>query len=140
MTKKYDDIIYLPRHISKTRKPMSRIERAAQFSPFAALTGHSAAIKETARTTEERVELDIYMKQEINNKLEFLKNSEKYPEINITYFQQDEKKDGGIYITCESTFRRIDEYEHVIIIDEGTKIPIDEIIDLEGEIFETLYE
>lgn len=139
MTKKYDDIIDLPHHVSKTRPQMAVIDRAAQFSPFAALTGHNAAIEETARLTEERVELDEYIKEALNAKLQIIADQLKeYPEIAITYFKPDEKKNGGAYITANSTVKKIDEYERVVIMTDEIKIPIDEIIGIEGKIFEDM--
>ena len=141
MRKEYDDIIKLPRHISKKRDPMPIIDRAAQFSPFAALTGHDTAIKETARVTEDRIDLDAYMKEALNNKLQILINQlHEHPKTKITYFQPDEKKDGGSYITTNGTVKKIDEYECIIFMDNGSLIPIDEIIGIEGEIFGTVYE
>lgn len=139
MTKKYDDIIDLPHHVSKTRPQMAVIDRAAQFSPFAALTGHNAAIEETARLTEERVELDEYIKEALNAKLQIIADQLKeYPEIAITYFKPDEKKNGGAYITANGTVKKIDEYERVVIMTDEIKIPIDEIIGIEGKIFEDM--
>ncbi|WP_353095452.1 hypothetical protein [Tissierella praeacuta] len=139
MTKEYDDIINLPRHVSKKRDPMPIIDRAAQFSPFAALTGHDTAIKETARVTEDRIELDIYMKEVLNNKLQILIDQlHEHPYIGITYFQPDKKKDGGSYVTANGIVKRIDEYECIIFMTNGISIPIDEIIGIEGEIFDTM--
>ncbi len=136
MTNKYDDIINLPRHISKKHNPMPIIDRAAQFSPFAALTGHDNAIKETARATEERIELDANMKEKLNNKFQILMDRlQEYPKVKITYFQPDEKKDGGAYITVSGTIKKINEYKRFITLTDGSTIPIDEIIDMDGEIF-----
>lgn len=139
MTKEYDDIIYLPHHVSKTRSQMAVSDRAAQFSPFAALTGHDAAIKETARLTDGRIELDEYMKEALSHKLQIIADQLKeHPEIAITYFQPDAKKNGGAYVTATGTVKRIDEYERVAVMTDGTAIPIDEIISIEGQIFETM--
>lgn len=139
MTREYDDIIYLPHHVSTTRSRMAVIDRAAQFSPFAALTGHNAAIKETARLTEERVELDEYMKEALNDKLQIITDQLKEsPEVEITYFQPDEKKNGGVYVTAINTVKKIDIYERIVIMTDGTEIPIDEIINIAGKIFETM--
>lgn len=138
MTDKYDDIINLPRHVSQKRLPMSIKDRAAQFSPFAALTGHDAEVKETARITEKRVELDQYMKEKLNHKLQILMDKVKEEtEINITYFEPDDKKDGGAYITITGRVKKIDEYEKMILMKDDILIPIDEIIRIEGEIFKT---
>ena len=136
MTKAYDDIIHLPRHVSTTRPHMAAIDRAAQFSPFAALTSHGAAIKETARLTEERAELDEHMKGVLNDRLQIIADRLKeHSEIVITYFQPDTKKNGGTYVTAISTVKKIDEYERFVVMTDGSVIPIDEIINIEGQIF-----
>ncbi len=137
MTRTYDDIINLPHHVSTTRPHMTAIDRAAQFSPFAALTGYDAAIKETARLTDERVKLDEYMKDALSDRLQIIADRIKeYHEIAITYFQPDAKKNGGAYVTTISTAKKIDEYERVVVMTDGTAIPIDEIISIDGQIFE----
>lgn len=139
MTEKYDDIINLPHHVSKKHPPMKAIDRAAQFSPFAALTGHDAAVKETARLTDKRVELDEYMKDYLSRKLQIIEDRlEDNPEIEITYFQPDQKKKGGSYVTYTGTVKKIDQFERAIIMTDGTVIPIDEIISIDGQIFETM--
>ena len=139
MTGAYDDIINLPRHVSTKRPHMAAIDRAAQFSPFAALTGYDAAIKETARLTDERVELDESMKDALRDRLQIIADRIKeHPEIAITYFRPDEKKNGGTYVTSISTAKKIDEYEWVVAMADGTAIPIDEIISIDGQIFDTI--
>lgn len=139
MTRTYDDIINLPHHVSATRPQMTAIDRAAQFSPFAALTGYDAAIRETARLTDERVELDEYRKYALSNRLQIIADRIKeHPGIAITYFLPDAKKNGGAYVTVISKAEKIDEYERVIIMTDGTAIPIDEIISIDGQIFETM--
>lgn len=139
MTKTYDDIINLPHHVSTTRPHMTAIDRAAQFSPFAALTGHDAAIKETARLTDERVELDEYTKDALSDRLQIIADRIKeQPEIAITYFQPDAKKNGGAYVTAISMVKKIDEYERVVVMTDGTVIPFDEIISIDGQIFESM--
>lgn len=139
MTKAYDDIINLPHHVSTKHPHMSAIDRAAQFSPFAALTGYGDAIKETARLTGERVELDEYTKDALSDRLQIIADRIKEQlEIVITYFRPDAKKNGGAYITTISTVKKIDEYERVIVMTDGTAIPIDEIISIDGQIFETI--
>lgn len=139
MTKAYEDIIHLPRHVSRTRPRMAAIDRAAQFSPFAALTGHGAAIKETARVTHQRIELDEHMKNTLSDRLQIIADRLKeHPEIEITYFEPDERKKGGAYITAIGTVKKIDEYERFAIMADGSEIPIDEIISIEGEVFETI--
>lgn len=138
MTGKYDDIINLSRHVSKKRPNMPIKDRAAQFSPFAALTGHDEAVKETARVTEKRIDLDQYMKEELNRKLQILMEKIKEnPKIKITYFEADENKEGGTYITTTGMAKSIDEYRKIIFMTDDTIIHIDEIIKIEGEIFTT---
>ncbi|MEA5095405.1 MAG: hypothetical protein VB128_10650 [Sedimentibacter saalensis] len=139
MKKSYDDIMNLPHHVSATRPHMSAIDRAAQFSPFAALTGYGDAIKETARLTGERVELDEYMKDVLSVRLQIIADQLKeHPEIAITYFQPDERKNGGAYVTVIGRVKKIDEYERVVVMTDGTRVPIDEIASIDGEIFETM--
>ena len=135
----YDDIINLPRHVSTTRPPMAAIARAAQFSPFAALTGYDAAIKETARLTDERVELDESSTNALSDRLQIIaERIAQQPEIAITYFQPDIMKSGGSYVTAASAAKKIDEYKRIIVMTNGTTIPIDEIVGIEGAIFETV--
>lgn len=139
MTREYDDIINLPHHVSATHTRMTAINRAAQFSPFAALTGYDVAIKETARLTDERVELDEYTKEYLNDRLQIIADQLKEnPEIAITYFQPDAKKNGGAYVTANGTAKKIDIYERVVIMTDGMAIPIYEIISIEGQIFEVM--
>lgn len=139
MKRTYDDIINLPHHISSTRSHMTAIDRAAQFSPFAALTGYEAAIKETARLTDERVELDEYAKDALREKLQIITDRIKeHPEITITYFQPNAKKKGGAYVTAVGSAKKIDEYEQVVVMTDGTVIPIDETISIDGQIFELM--
>ena len=128
---KYDDIIDLPHHISKKHPQMSLEARAAQFAPFAALTGYDDAVKETARLTNERIDLDEEAKMMLDAKLQVIREqlSEK-PLVTITYFVPDAKKDGGKYVTINGNVKKIDDYKHLIILDNSLEIPIDEIIDI----------
>lgn len=136
MTGPYDDIINLPHHISATRARMPLADRAAQFSPFAALTGHSAAIKETARLTEQRIELGEDSKAALELRLNMLADAaSNHPEVAVTYFQPDENKEGGSYVTATSVIKRIDSYERVIDMVDSTKIPIEEILKIESTLF-----
>ena len=113
--KKYADIIDLPHHQSDTRPKMSNYDRAAQFSPFAALTGHADSIKETARLTDEYSEPSEEMKAIMNEKILFLMEQlENQPEITITFFKPDEKKQGGAYITITGVVKKIKTYERQI--------------------------
>lgn len=139
MTGTYDDIIHLPHHVSATRPHMTVVDRAAQFSPFAALTGYDAAIKETARLTDERIEPDEYIKCALSDRLQILLDRMKeHPEITITYFQPDKKKSGGTYVAIIGTAKKIDEFKRVVVMFNGTVIPIDEIISIDGQIFELI--
>jgi hypothetical protein len=139
MTGEYDDIINLPHHVSTTRPHMTAIDRAAQFSPFAALTGYDAAVKETARLTDDRLELDEYSANALSDRLHIiLERIAEQPEIAITYFQPDIVKSGGSYVTATGAARKIDEYRRIVIMTDGTTIPIDEIVAIEGAMFETL--
>ena len=139
MTDAYDDIINLSHHVSATRPHMTTLDRAAQFSPFAALTGYDSAIKETARLTDKRVELDEYTKDALNNRLQIIADRIKeHPKISITYFEPDTKKDGGAYVTAIGMVKKIDEYRRVVIMTDGKTVPIDEIINIDGQIFESM--
>lgn len=140
MTGEYDDIINLPRHVSATRPHMTAMDRAAQFSPFAALTGYAGAIKETARLTNERIELDEYMKGALNDRLQGVADQIKeHPELAITYFQPDAKKNGGEYVTAIGTVKKIDAFKRVAVMSNGTVIPFDEIISIDEQILETIW-
>ena len=139
MTGDYDDIINLPHHISKTRPQMSMKDRAAQFSPFAALTGYDAAIKETGRLTDEKIELDEEALSNLNMKFQILfEKLDEQPDIAITYFKPDETKSGGAYLTTTDKIKKVDEYERMITTTNGTKIPMDDVINLESVIFQFL--
>ena len=130
--KKYDDIINLPHHVSLTHPHISRLDRAAQFSPFAALTGYDAAIKETARLTDKKVELGEYELEELNRTLmELSDRISQYPQAMITYFEPDKRKEGGAYITVSKKIKRIDEIEQVIYLTDGSKIPLSDIFSIE---------
>ena len=127
----YEDIIYLPHHRSKKHAPMPLYDRAAQFSPFAALTGHDAAIKETARITDRKIELDEYEIAVLDDRLQNIKAQlQSHPEITVTYFQPDIRKDGGEYITVTGNVKKIDEYAKTMIMEDSTRIPISDIIEI----------
>lgn len=132
---KYKDIINLPHHVSKTRNPMSLYNRAAQFAPFAALTGYDEAIKEKARLTEQRIELSDEFKNILNQKLQILnKNINSHPKVTITYFELDNKKSGGVYKTISGNIKRIDEYNKKLIFLDKNELRFNEIHDIEIEI------
>ena len=127
----YDDIINLPHHISVKHPRLSKEQRAAQFAPFAALTGYGDAIKETARITEDRIEIDEEEKKKIDNKIIELKSKiNDKPKVTITFFIPDIKKSGGEYVTIIGNLRRIDEYNKLLILEDKKKIPIEEIIEI----------
>ena len=128
---KYEDIMDHPHHISKKRPQMSMHDRAAQFSPFAALTGYESAIEETARVTDRRVELDEYELQKLDEQLqEILEHITEHPEVNITYFMSDEKKEGGAYVTKKGCVKKLEKYEQRIVLLDGTKIEIPDIVEI----------
>lgn len=127
----YDDIINLPHYQSATRPHMSVHDRAAQFSPFAALTGYEAAVSETARLTEGKIELDEDAKAALDEKLGFLQESARGQQVSITYFQPDVRKAGGAYLSVSGTIKKIDSYERVIALEDGTLIPVDDILDIQ---------
>lgn len=132
MTGKYDDIINLPHHVSSTRPHMPMSDRAAQFSPFAALSGYDAAVKETARLTTERIELAEDARTALEEKLGLLSDTiSDAPTVTITYFQPDRKKAGGEYITATGIVKRIDDYQHTIIMKDGHQIAIADVIDVD---------
>jgi hypothetical protein len=137
MSTPYDDILLLPHHVSEKHPPMSRLDRAAQFSPFAALTGYEAAVKETARLTDRRIELDEGEKEAIDQRLMLLQERLPEPtEVTITYFVPDKKKTGGAYVSVSGTVKKIDDYERMVILRDGTNIPIDDILHINGELFD----
>ena len=133
----YDDIINLENPTSRTHPRMSLYDRAAQFSPFAALVGHDAAIRETARLTDERQELSEDAIEHLNEKINLIRENigTEYT-VTITYFVPDEKKSGGAYITHSGVVKRVDEYEHTVVMTDKTVIPLEQISEIEGEQFE----
>ena len=130
--KKYGDIIHLPHHVSSVHPHMPVSDRAAQFAPFAALTGYGDVIKETARLTDEEPDLSEDEKQELNYKIQLAcaLPGEK-PEIVLTYFVQDDKKSGGAYHTARGKIRRIDPDAGQIILEDGLRIRLDCVVDIE---------
>ena len=135
----YEDIVNLPRHISKVHPQATMADRAARFSPFAAISGYEDMVKEAARVTEERIDITDATKELLNEKLnmiiEFLDEA---PEVTITYFEPDKKKDGGAYISITGTVKRIDEYERIVLMSDDKKIRIDEIYAIESDLFYSL--
>ena len=128
----YNDIIDLPHHVSSTYPPMRRIDRAAQFSPFAALAGYDAAIQETGRLTEQRIDLTEESKVVLDLKLHLLMQSgEKHPQVRIKYFVPDPRKDGGEYVIAEGRVKRIQQIQRMLIFTDGRLISLDDVVDIE---------
>lgn len=131
----YSDIINLSRPVSK-RPRMSLEQRSAQFAPFAALTGYEGQVKETARLTNKKIEINEELKEILNKKIQLIQEKIKeQPQIEITYFIPDSQKDGGKYETVTNSVKKIDTYKGEIILIDGTTIAIDEIIDINSEIY-----
>ena len=134
MTTPYDDIIRLPHHVSQNHPQMPLRERAAQFAPFAALTGYEAAVGETARLAAERRELDAQEAAELNRSLaELAARLKDRPEVTIEYFVPDGRKSGGAYVTVNGRVRHISVPEKTLVMEDGTVIPMDDVTALTGE-------
>lgn len=135
----YKDIIDIPHHVSKTRPQMPMSDRAAQFAPFAALTGYDSAIKETGRLTDEKIELDEEALTTLDMKYQLLMDAfDDAPEVTITYFQPDERKAGGKYVSAIDAVKKVDDFERRITMRDGTRIPMDDVLSIEGELFSVL--
>lgn len=136
MASEYDDIIDLAHHVSATRPHMTMRDRAAQFSPFAALTGYGDAVRETARLTDGRIELDESKKTALGFRLRSVaENLARRPRVELTYFLPDGRKAGGAYVMVSGEVKTVDETQRAVVMCDGTRVPIDEIIDVEGELF-----
>ena len=134
--KKYADIINMPHHTSLNRPRMSDIDRAAQFSPFAALTGYEDAVSEVGRLTDKKLDLSEDMKTVLNEKMQMILDYlDEEPIVSITYFVPDKKKSGGAYVTVSGIVKEISEYERAIILTDKTSIPIEQIREIDGEMF-----
>jgi len=135
----YEDIVNLPPHISKKHPQPSMMDRAARFAPFAAITGYEEMVLEEARVTEERVDLDEGALSLLNEKLNMIQEFlDEEPEVTITYFEPDKKKSGGAYVSITGVVKRIDEYEHLVILTDGKKILIEDIYAIESDLFYSL--
>lgn len=135
----YDDIVDLPHPTSMKHPRMPLADRAAQFSPFAALTGHEAAIRETARLTDRRVELDEDEKAALDRKLRLLtEHLAERPPVRITYFQADQRKDGGSYEIAEGSMKKVDEIARMVVLTDGRRIPIEDIYEIESGLLRPL--
>lgn len=128
MSGPYEDISHLPHPTSKKHPRMSMEERAAQFSPFAALTGFGGVIQETGRLTDARVELGESDRAELERALNFLDSQEEeHPLVQAMYFLPDARKEGGAYVTVTGRLKRIDQVEGVLLLQEGVRVPIRDI-------------
>ena len=138
MSGKYDDILYLPHHVSQKRAPMSLIDRAAQFSPFAALTGYDAAIRETGRLTDGYIWLEESSKETLNQQLQLLRQAqETHPAVTVTCFQPDGRKNGGAYIRITGTVKKIDGYGQCVMMTDGPEIPFEYIYTIDSELLKS---
>lgn len=133
---KYDDIIHLPHHVSPVHSPMPMENRAAQFAPFAALTGHAAAIEETGRVTSEKIELSDEEKMNVSRRLEYAVGQRAV--VTITYFLPDSYKEGGRYVSYSGQIKKIDAYEHKVVMTDGKMIALDMICAVIAPIFDNM--
>lgn len=132
----YEDIIHMTHPTSKNHSRMAAIDRAAQFSPFAALTGYEAEVKEAARLTDRRVELDEYEKMELDRRFQILREHlSDRAEVTFTCFVPDDRKKGGTYVTLSGCVKKIDDYEHRIVLTDGRKIDLKEVASMESLLF-----
>ncbi len=132
----YEKIINLPHHVSDRRPQMPMSDRAAQFSPFAALTGYEDAVEETARFTDEKLELDESARDLLDIKQSLLMDAvAMQPEITVTYFKKDDRKAGGRYLTVTGNLKKIDEYQRNLVLMNSLRIPFDDITDIQSELF-----
>ena len=133
MSGPYDDIINLPHPTSLKHPQMSIQDRSAIFSPFSALSGHAGAIAETARLTEQRIELDEDTKAELDRRQAILlEHIREQPEITVTWFQPDERKEGGAYLTTTGRLKKIDEVYRALYLADGNRIPLDDVIEIQS--------
>lgn len=132
----YEDIVNLPPYVSRRYPQPTMMDRAARFAPFAAITGYEEMVLEEARVTEERIDLDEGALSLLNEKLNMIQEFlDEKPEITVTYFEPDKRKSGGAYVIVTGTVKQIDEYEHLVIMNDGKKIRIDDIYELESDLF-----
>ena len=137
MKDSYDDIIHLPHHVSSTHPQMSAADRAAQFSPFAPLTGYGDIIAETSRFTDTRAELEEDLQEELGRKLRFLADHiHESPRVTVTYFQPDSRKEGGTYHTICCTVTNVDPSVQILRTEEGLELPFAALQSVEGNCFQ----
>ncbi len=133
----YEDIVHFPHHVSNVHPPMPREERAAQFAPFAALTGHADAISETARLTDMETDLSENNIEELNRFHRILKEHlAEEPLVTFVYFLPDEKKSGGRYVSKTGHVKKVDEYERVYVLTDHSRIPMNHLFSMEGDLFQ----
>lgn len=138
---KYDDIIDLPHHVSKKHPQMPIADRAAQFAPFAALTGYGEQIKETARTTEEFHQVSGREKEELDQKLQILQQTQyKHPLISVYYFAPDARKQGGHYNKTTGCVKKIDVINEKLMMIDGNEIAFKHIKEIQGDFFLSIME
>ena len=141
MSGKYDDILYLPHPTSAKHPRMPISDRAAIFSPFAALTGHAGAIAETARLTERKMELDEDAKAVLDLKQQILADKiDERPEVSVVWFRPDEKKDSGKYVTTTGQLKKVDDIDRVLRLTDGTTIPLDDVLELWSDCFRGIFQ
>ena len=127
----YNDIINLPHHVSKNHPPMPMMNRAAQFAPFAALTGYDAVIQETGRLTDGFIELDDSKKEQLNRKIaELMEQIDERPMVTIIFFKPDERKAGGTYSTVSGKLKKVDEFRQLLVLEDETPIPFNCVFDI----------
>lgn len=137
---RYDDIIGLPHPTSKKHPPMSRLNRAAQFAPFAALTGYGDAITEAARLTEERQALNEADQLRLGEKLALLQSKlDASPAVTLTYFKPDARKEGGEYVSVTGMVRKVRPFERELVLEGGEIVSFGDILDLDGELFDDAF-
>lgn len=133
---KYDKIIGMPHHVSRKHPQMSMYQRAAQFAPFAALTGHGAAINETARLTDSMFEIPEHERNILNKKIAILLDHlNENPFVTLTYFIPDDRKDGGHFTTTRNRVMKFDEYSHTLHLEGANPVQTDRIVDMQSELF-----
>ena len=141
MSGKYNDILHLPHPTSAKHPRMPISDRAAIFSPFAPLTGHGNAIRETARLTDQRIELDEDTRAELDLKQQILADKiDERPEVSVVWFRPDEKKDGGKYVTTTGQLKKVDDIERTLRFADGTTIPLDDVLELRSDCFRGVFQ
>lgn len=137
--RRYDDLLSLPHHVSVVHPHMSLYDRAAQFAPFKALTGYEDDVEETARLTDDRIELDEERIEQLDARLQLLEEHlAEAPTVSITYFVPDARKDGGSYEMVSGIVKKIDTVRRVIVLRDGLRIAIDDVYGISGELFSTM--